>query len=113
MASDETERSARIAQLNDRLRGAGKGGMILVTRGIKALGFDTIVQIMAAVQEFSEFTPDNDPHNEHDFGTVCFGEHTVNWKIDYYDPSLTFGSEDPADENKTCRLLTIMLQEEY
>jgi len=69
------------------------------------------VQIMAAVQEFSEFTPDNDPHNEHDFGTVRFDAHTVNWKIDYYDPSLTYGSEDQRNESKTRRVLTIMLSE--
>ena len=38
---------------------------------------------------------------------------TFFWKIDYYDPNLEFGSEDPADPTKTTRILTLMLADEY
>jgi hypothetical protein len=34
------------------------------------------------------------------------------FKIDYYDASMEFGSEDPADLSKITRVLTIMLAED-
>jgi hypothetical protein len=38
----------------------------------------------------------------------------VAWcKIDYYDPSMEFGSEDPSDNTKTCRVMTIGLASDY
>lgn len=33
--------------------------------------------------------------------------------IDYYDAACHFGSEDPSDEAKTTRVLTILLPEDY
>jgi hypothetical protein len=65
------------------------------------------------VRRFSEFGPDNDPHGEHDFGVFEHDGHRFFFKIDYYDPDLRFGSEDPTDPEKTTRVLTIMLAEEY
>lgn len=38
---------------------------------------------------------------------------TVFWKIDYYEPNLAFGSDAPWDEQRTKRVLTIMLSNEY
>jgi hypothetical protein len=68
---------------------------------------------MRKVATFSDFTPDNDPHKEHDFGSFQLAGQTFFWKIDCYDERMEFGSADAADPGKTTRVLTLMLAEEY
>jgi len=103
----------RIAELNDGLRTSLRGGRILVTSGVAAFDAGTQHRIMAAVRDFRDFNADNDPHCEHDFGRIEVDEHELFWKIDYYDPTLTFHADNPADSATTVRVLTIMLAEEY
>jgi Protein of unknown function (DUF3768) len=104
----------RIRDLNDRFRRLRQGnGKVFVTAGVEARGPVFVAEAICAVRAFDCFTPDNDPYGEHDFGVVPVNETRVFWKIDYLDASLSFGSEDPADETKTCRVLTIMLAREY
>lgn len=106
--------STRIAEMNDLLRTTFLTGMVVFTDGIRSLNDSLRSEVVEAVQRFCTFTPDNDPHGEHDFGSVVVpGAGTVFWKIDYYDPSLMFGSDDPVDPTKTRRVLTIMLATEY
>ena len=109
--SDETTTSIR--ELNDKLRGMGQGGMITITRGIKALGFEAAVRIVSAVAAFKEFSEDNDPHGEHDCAALAVDGTEVLWKIDYYDLNLEYHSPDAADAKVTRRVLTIMRAEEY
>jgi hypothetical protein len=70
-------------------------------------------EIETAVRRFDAFTPDNDPHGEHDFGAIEFGTTTYFFKIDYYDLSKTVGSPDPADLAVTHPVLSIMRADEY
>jgi hypothetical protein len=113
-----TSQTVRIAELNDRFR---KGdttvpGQIVHTVGIKELISGDPIRstfLLAAIRSFDRFTADNDPHGEHDFGSLEFEGEKLFWKIDYYDPALEFGSDDPADLVRTHRVLTIMLVEEY
>ena len=105
--------SERIAELNDLLRKTFIGGRIVITAGIAALPGGDQAAILAKVQTFDAFSADNNPHGQRDFGSFSHNGQRVFWKIDYYDPSLTFGSEDPADPAKTARVLTIMLALEY
>jgi hypothetical protein len=55
----------------------------------------------------------NDPWGEHDFGAVEIDGEKVFFKIDYYTPDLSAGSENPANEGCTHRVMTIMLASEY
>ncbi len=103
----------KIRALNDAFRTTMTGGKVLVTAGVDALPSDIKAMVLRRVATFSDFTKDNDPHGEHDFGNFTRGGHKFFWKIDYYDANMEFGSEDPADPTKTTRILTIMLASEY
>lgn len=107
-----TSTVSRIAKLNDCFRRHPGEGW-LVTSGIQAKGPIFVLCAMNAVSAFSAFTPDNDPHGEHDFGAFQISGERLFWKIDYYDKDLYFGSPDPADPAVTRRVLTIMLASEY
>lgn len=113
LPSPGLDKAARIRLLNDRLRTTGLGGNIFITRGIDALPQEDFGAIMDKVRSFDAFTEDNDPYGEHDFGAFTHEGRKVFWKIDTYDPSMEWGSEDPSDAEKTARVLTIMLAEEY
>jgi Protein of unknown function (DUF3768) len=106
-------RTARIRALNDRLRTAGLGGDVVLSGGVAALPGPVLVAVMAAVQAFDRFSPDNDPFGEHDCAALEVDGRRVLFKIDYHDAGLRGGSPDPADPGATRRVLTIMLAEEY
>lgn len=109
-----TDKTKKIAELNDLCRRAmGIAGRVVQTEGISALPEEDQSSIREAVENFSIFTPDNDPHGERDFGTFDHGGQRIFWKIDYYYKSMEFGSEDPSDPSQTRRVLTIMLASEY
>ncbi len=107
------DKSATIRALNDAFRTSFVGGRVLMTAGVDALPSDVKAMAVRQVATFTDFTPDNDPHGEHDFGGFDLAGRKFFWKIDYYDRNLQFGSESPADAQKTTRVLTLMLAEEY
>jgi Protein of unknown function (DUF3768) len=102
-----------IRVLNDNFRSTYVGGQVVMTYGVSELPIDVKAKALLMVKTFKNFTGDNDPHGEHDFGSFEIGDETFFWKIDYYDLHRQYGSEDPADPEKTARVLTIMLAEEY
>lgn len=110
----------RTAQLNDQLRAAlgllsDVPGMMVMTLGIANLPDEAKLEVLQSVRDFSDFTEDNDPYGEHDFG--AFNHHLAGkifWKIDYYsDEDCEIGSPDPASTDLSYRVLTIMLADEY
>ena len=106
-------KTTRIAALNDKLRQNLIGGMAVMTPGIAALGEEAVRRIVKTIEVYDDFCHANDPHEEHDFGAFDADGKRVFFKIDYYDPTLTVHSPDPADPAITQRVITIMLAEEY
>jgi hypothetical protein len=103
----------KIREFNDAFRSTMTGGRVMLTAGVDALPSDVKAMVIRRVATFSDFTADNDPHGEHDFGSFALAGRKFFWKIDAYDADMQFGSEDPTDPEKTTRVLTIMLAEEY
>ncbi len=113
MTSSTVSKTDAIRDLNDAFRGSFIGGAVVVTAGIEALSPDQRRSLLAKVREFADFTPDNDPHGEHDFGAIEEGDLRCFWKIDYYDRDMAMHSPDAADPSVATRVLTVMLAEEY
>ncbi|WP_449470216.1 DUF3768 domain-containing protein [Sphingobium chungangianum] len=119
-ATDRSSSLTGIRQLNDRCRqGRDPSARILITANCLAtfapgegIESELVAQarLMAAV---NSFTFAEDDRSERDFGEVLVDGRRVWFKIDYYDPALEFGSENPADASITRRVLTIMLPEDY
>lgn len=105
--------SERIRALNDAFRSSFDGGQVFLTASVEALPSDVKAMAIRKVATFADFEPDNDPHGEHDFGSFDLAGYTFFWKIDHYDRRLKWGSEDRSDPEKTTRVLTLMLAEDY
>lgn len=110
----EAPPQGRIRELNDRFRTQGLGnGSVMLTAGLKEGGRAFVLAAVKAVRGFESFSNANDPWGEHDFGSLEVQGQKVFWKFDYYTPDLKAGSENPANEALTHRVLTIMLASEY
>lgn len=114
-----TDQLSRIADLNDRCRhGLDHHARILITASCLAAlaaGSGSAAKIlaqatvMAAVRRYV-FRPEDGA--ERNRGELLVAGEIVRFKIDYYDLSLEWGSEDPADPSVTTRVMKIMLPED-
>lgn len=111
--STSTDAGKRIAILNDAFRTTFLGGTVCVTAGLHELGAEFVKDALEAVRDFDSFDDGNDPHAEHDFGSLTIEEQRLYWKIDYFDPTMIYHAAEPADVETTRRVLTVMLAEEY
>jgi hypothetical protein len=106
----------KIAELNDKLRhnlfNPGKDKVIL-TQGVSNLPFDEQLRILIKVKLFNNFNEGNDPYFQHDFGMIEHSDLKYFFKIDYYDTSMEYASDDPNNPDITTRVLTIMRADEY
>ncbi len=106
-------RTERIRILNDSFRTTFNGGRVIMTPGVSDLAPELLAQVLTNVRCYLSFDADNDPYTEHDFGSFKVAATTYFFKIDYYATDMQSGSDDPANSNKTTRVLTIMRSDEY
>ena len=113
----------KIALLNDELRKKLISGELFkadskdkafITRGASIFvnGMNRM-QFLNNVALYRNFTEDNNPHGERDFGNFMYQKEKIFWKIDYKDNSMTYHSPDASDPSQTIRVLTIMKASEW
>lgn len=107
------QRAALIRDQNDAFRKCPSGGKLVLTHGVVEKFRGVLNDLIEAVVYFDKFDADNDPHGEHDFGSLSVHGEPIFWKIDYYDLDMSAGSPDPANPDVTMRVLTIMMAWEY
>ncbi|MCP3396935.1 MULTISPECIES: DUF3768 domain-containing protein [unclassified Bradyrhizobium] len=103
----------RIALLNDAFRRTFSGGKVMITSGVNELPNCVKAEALIQVTNFAEFSENNDPYDEHDFGSFVLVGRRFFWKIDYYDKRCEFGLTTLQTLKKTMRVLTLMLAQEY
>jgi hypothetical protein len=109
-----TVKAFKIQKLNDRFRkGDSTLGHQHKTAMVQALSLVEQRGLIEQVKNFDKFDEENDPHGEHDFGSLELEGEIWYWKIDYFDLNLDHGSDDPSNPAVTQRLMTILHSSEY
>ena len=106
----------KIAELNDQLRQnlfTPGQNQVFISNGVNSLPYIERVRLLDKVQKFNDFNEENNPYGERDFSRIEHQGINYFWKIDYYNKTMDAGSENPADETITTRVLTIMRADEY
>src|SRR5712691_4432560 len=101
MDIENKDQMERIRDLNDAFRRTFTGGRVMMTCGVAGLPEVVKTKALQMVAAFEQFTPDNDPNGEHDFGSFELANRKFFWKIDYYDERCDSGSDDPSDPKRT------------
>ena len=107
---------SKIAELNDQLRQnlfTPGQNQVFVSAAVSSLPYLERVRLLDKVQKFNDFNEENNPYGERDFSRIEHQGINYFWKIDYYNKTMDAGSENPADETITIRVLTIMRADEY
>ncbi len=110
---DDQPSHVRIRTINDRCRGTFTGATIVTTAAFTELPAGLKAKVLERVRTFDAFSAENDPHHEHDMALFEEGDERFFFKFDYYDETMRYGSDDPADASKTRRVLTIGLASDY
>ena len=101
-------RHEKIIELNDKLRKTFKGGRVELTPAVYNLDPQLRGRAIWAMARYGRFTGDS----EHDWGVFIFAGYSFEWHIEYRGADGTGISPDPADSEKTFRVLTLYLAED-
>ncbi len=93
----------KIIELNDRLRTTFKGGRVQMTPGVYELDARLRGRALCVMSRYKKFDDDS----EHDCGVFIFAGFSFEWRIEYRAKDGTGISPDPADPQKTFRVLTL------
>ena len=97
------DRRARIIELNDQLRTTFTGGRVQMTRKVYELDDRLRGRALSVMARYTRF----DDASEHDSGVFIFAGFSFEWRIEYRGTDGTGFSLDPADPDKTFRVLTL------
>jgi Protein of unknown function (DUF3768) len=97
------DRRAKITALNDQLRISFKGGRVQMTKSVYELDARLRGRALTVLARYNKFHPDS----EHDWGTFIFAGFSFEWRIEYRSKEGAGISPDPADPDKTLRVLTL------
>jgi hypothetical protein len=102
------DRRAKIISLNDELRTSFRGGRVQITPGVYDLAPRVRGRALSVLARYNKFEADS----EHDWGVFIFVEFAFEWRIEYRGKDETSRSNDPADPDKTFRVLTLCAAED-
>ena len=94
---------AKIIELNDQLRTTFKGGRVQMTPGVYELDERLRGRALCVMSRYKKFDDDS----EHDCGVFIFAGYSFEWRIEYRRKDGIGVSPDPADPEKTFRVLTL------
>jgi hypothetical protein len=97
------DRRETIAALNDQLRTTFRGGRVQMTRNVYDLDDRLRGRALSVLARYDSFDADS----EHDSGVFIFAGFAFEWRIEYRGSDGTGCSPDPADPDKTQRVLTL------
>jgi hypothetical protein len=97
------DKRAKIIELNDQLRTTFKGGRVQMTRNFYDLDDQLRGRALSVMARYNKF----DDNSEHDCGVFIFAGYSFEWRIEYRGKEGIGVSPDPADPEKTFRVLSL------
>jgi hypothetical protein len=101
-------RREKIIALNDELRRTFKVGRVELTPAVYRLDPQLRGRAIWAMARYNRFSEDS----EHDWGVFIFAGYSFEWHIEYRAADGRGASPDPADLEKTFRVLTLYVAED-